>query len=63
MGYGRASGGAAGRGVGRGRGRGKGAFSGYTCVKFLFFAFNVIFWVSRSKLSNILKLDIYRLLQ
>jgi len=33
-------------GLGRGIGTGKGAFSGYTCVKFAFFAFNVIFWVS-----------------
>jgi len=28
-----------------GKGKGKGGFSGYTCVKFLFFGFNVIFWL------------------
>ncbi|ELU09793.1 hypothetical protein CAPTEDRAFT_169938 [Capitella teleta] len=34
-----------GQGKGRGRGRGSGAFSGYTCIKFLFFAFNALFWL------------------
>jgi len=33
-------------GFGRGRGRGGGEGKGYSCVKFAFFAFNVIFWVS-----------------
>jgi len=33
-------------GYGRGFGQGGGAFSGYSCVKFIFFGFNVIFWVS-----------------
>ena len=42
MGYGHGYG----HGRGRGRGYGKGMFSGYTCVKFVFFAFNALFWVS-----------------
>jgi len=45
MGLGQGRGFGFGRGRGRGRGRGKGAFSGYSCVKFAFFAFNVVFWV------------------
>jgi len=47
MGLGRGRGFGYGRGRGIGSGRGKGAFSGYTCVKFTFFIFNVVFWVSR----------------
>lgn len=34
-----------GLGRGRGRGRGKGGFSGFSCIKFFFFGFNVIFWL------------------
>lgn len=34
-----------GRGYGRGKGNGSGRFSGYTCVKFLFFGFNALFWL------------------
>jgi predicted lysophospholipase L1 biosynthesis ABC-type transport system permease subunit len=46
MGLGQGRGYGFGRGYGYGIGRGKGAFSSYACVKFIFFAFNVIFWVS-----------------
>jgi len=50
MGFGRGFGQGLGRGwgygYGRGFGEGGGAFSGYSCVKFVFFGFNVIFWVS-----------------
>ena len=45
-GYGLGVGRGYGRGRGLGYGRGSGRFSGYTCVKFFFFAFNVVFWVS-----------------
>jgi tetraspanin-4 len=34
-----------GYGYGRGFGHGKGEFSGYSCVKIVFFGFNVIFWL------------------
>ena len=47
MGYGRGYGRGFGHGYGRGRGGAK-AISGYTCLKFVFFAFNVLFWVSSS---------------
>lgn len=40
-------------GSGRGQGRGKGAFSGYSCVKYMFFAFNVIFWLLGSALLGV----------
>ncbi len=46
FGLGRGYGKGYGRGYGRGRGYGSGGFSGYTCVKFVFFIFNVLFWVS-----------------
>jgi len=45
-GFGRGLGRGWGYGYGRGFGLGSGAFSGYSCVKFVFFGFNVIFWVS-----------------
>jgi len=49
MGFGRGRGFGLGRGygigIGRGHGLGKGTFSSYSCVKFVFFAFNVIFWL------------------
>jgi len=52
MGFGRGFGRGLGRGwgygYGRGFGDGSGAFSGYSCVKFVFFGFNVIFWVSHN---------------
>ena len=44
IGFGRGRG--RGYGYGRGIGAGRGDFSGYCCVKFIFFGFNVIFWVS-----------------
>lgn len=43
IGYGYGSG--KGYGYGRGIGSGRGEFSGYSCVKFVFFGFNVIFWL------------------
>ena len=51
MGYGSGIGrGGIGRGYGYGAGRaigqGSGRFSGFSCVKFSFFIFNVVFWVS-----------------
>jgi len=53
MGFGKASGRGSGSGSGRGHGygygrgfgQGKGGFSGYSCVKFVFFGFNVFFWL------------------
>jgi hypothetical protein len=42
FGYGRGRG----YGYGRGVGNGRGEFSGYSCVKFIFFGFNVLFWVN-----------------
>ena len=52
MGYGKGRGFGFGCGIGlgsgHGQGLGKGTFSSYSCVKFVFFAFNVIFWVSKS---------------
>ena len=48
MGFGRGLGLGWGYGYGRGLGQGSGAFSGYSCVKFVFFGFNVIFWVSHN---------------
>lgn len=42
QGYGRGHG----YGYGRGIGAGRGEFSGFSCIKFIFFGFNVIFWVS-----------------
>ena len=50
MGYGRGRGYGYGRGFGEGYGQGSGRFSGYNCVKFVFFAFNVLFWVSKNQL-------------
>jgi len=46
MGVGRGRGFGFGHGGGQGYGAGKGALSGFSCVKFAFFTFNVIFWVS-----------------
>lgn len=45
MGLGRGRGLGRGHGYGQGSGYGKGAFSGYSCVKIVFFGFNVIFWL------------------
>lgn len=53
MGFGRGFGQGFGQGFGRGRGygygrgigAGRGEFSGFSCVKFIFFGFNVIFWL------------------
>ena len=46
FGFGRGRGYGYGRGIGEGKGEGKGGISGFSCVKFVFFAFNVLFWVS-----------------
>jgi len=54
-----------GLGYGRGFGKGKGGFSGYSCVKFVFFGFNVFFWVrffiylKKKKISVLLILKLY----
>lgn len=44
-GFGRGFGRGHGYGYGRGFGGGRGGFSGFSCVKFIFFGFNVIFWL------------------
>ena len=43
-----------GYGIGFGVGNGKGGFSSYSCVKCVFFAFNVIFWVSKLQVEVII---------
>ena len=46
MGFGKGFGFGRGYGYGRGFGAGRGAgVSGFSCIKFLFFGFNVLFWV------------------
>jgi tetraspanin-4 len=45
FGFGRGRGYGYGRGIGEGKGEGKGGISGFSCVKFVFFAFNVLFWL------------------
>lgn len=45
QGFGQGFGRGRGYGYGRGIGAGRGEFSGFSCVKFIFFGFNVIFWL------------------
>lgn len=45
MGFGSGFGMGRGYGYGRGFGGGRGGVSGFSCIKFLFFGFNVLFWV------------------
>ena len=45
MGFGRGFGFGRGYGYGRGIGAGRGGVSGFSCIKFFFFGFNVLFWV------------------
>ena len=58
-GFGRGRGCGWGYGYGRGFGQGSGAFSGYSCVKFIFFGFNVIFWVSHLRIISVYVTVIY----
>lgn len=45
MGFGSGFGMGRGYGYGRGFGGGRGGVSGFSCIKFLFFGFNVLFWL------------------